>query len=175
MKYSYLYDHLLLFIEIKEVNMLKNSEIIKKFGIASKTLYNWSESRPELYEFLKKSDDYFDKARDLNLLLRAYKKTIIPTFTKSELQFLVELDYKEKPTNLFEEFPEKFLQLCSKKLSTDNKIIIEILPKITTLSHIEKYLLLDKIYTYQSKLKDSKKDIDIKEYFLHLFGIFIKK
>ena len=159
----------------KRVILLRNKDLKEKFNLSLKTIYNWSLTRPELYEFLKKSDDYFDKARDLNLLLRAYEKAIIPTFTKNELQFLVEIDYKEKPTNLFEEFPEKFLQLCTKKLSTDNKIIIEILPKITTLSHIEKYLLLDKIYAYQSKLKESKKDIDIKEYFLHLFGVFIKK
>lgn len=78
--------------------MLKNKDIEEKFGIAGKTLYNWSTSRPELYEFLKKYDDYYDKARDLNILLRAYEKSIEPIFKKSEIEFLVDIDYKEKST-----------------------------------------------------------------------------
>lgn len=154
--------------------MLKNKEIEEKFGIASKTLYNWSSSRPELYEFLKKSDEYFDKMRDFNILLRSYEKSINPIFTISELNFLIDIDYKGKPTDIFESFPEKFLELSSKKLATDNKIILEILSKITKLSLIESYLLLDKIYTYQSK-KKNKKDIDMKEYLVHLFDVFLKK
>lgn len=74
--------------------MLKNKEIEEKFGIAGKTLYNWSSSRPELYEFLKKSDEYFDKIRDFNILLRSYEKSINPIFTISELNFLIDIDYR---------------------------------------------------------------------------------
>jgi|GEM_PF-2164553 len=155
--------------------MLKNKDLNEKFGLSLKTLYNWSTSRPELYEFLKKSDDYFDKSRDLELILRAYEENISPTFAKDEIKFLVEMNYKDKPTNFFKTFPQNFLELCSKKLSSENKIILNILPKITTLSVIETYLLLDKIYNYQQKLKNNKSDMDMADFFEYTFRCFYLK
>ena len=150
--------------------MLKNKEIENKFGIATKTLYNWSKSRPDLYDFLKRADDFYDKTRDLNIILRAYEHEIEPSFTKSEIEFLVALEYKKKATENFENFPQKFLELCKRKITNNEKIIATILPKITKLSLIESYILLDKIDTYQEKLKS--KEIDLKEYFRHIFQAF---
>jgi len=154
--------------------MLKNKDLHQKFGIGLKTLFNWSTSRPELYNFLKNSDDYYDKARDLNLILRAYENTITITFSKDELYFLLELDYKDKPTSLFQNFEETFLELCGKKLGTCNKLILSIVKKLSTMSLIEKYLLLDKIYTYQLKRKSKTNTIDMNEYFNHLFASVLK-
>ena len=150
--------------------MLKNKEIENKFGIASKTLYNWSKSRPDLYDFLKRADDFYDKARDLNIILRAYEENVKPYFTKQEIEFLLTLEYKKKPTDFFEKFPEKFLELCKNKITTNEKVIASTLAKITALSLIESYILLDKINTYQIKLKN--KEIDIKRYFKHIFHTF---
>ena len=149
--------------------MLKNKEIERKFGIAAKTLYNWSESRPALYEFLKKSDEMYSKNRDLNIIMKVYEQHFIPIFSKAEVKFLLNLEYKARATDYFENFQEKFLEISKHKLQEqeNQKLIVSILGKLSKLSLIETYILLDKIAIFKEKI--AIKDFDSKEYFKHIF------
>ena len=155
--------------------MLNNKEMTEKFEIQLQTLYNWKNTKPKLYNYLKNADEHYDKYREMNILLEIYSKDIKTEFTAEEILFILDVKFKFNEVKDYDKFHTIFIKEVTNKITSMPDFIIGIYEKIKQLNIIEKYILYSRIIKVtEIKIDKNSKNQESLDIIKHYFREFLK-
>ena len=147
--------------------MLKNKDILEKFEITKSTLYQWKNTKPNLYTYLQNADNHYSNYRTLAIIIEKYSKEIKKDFLIEEIEFILSLNF---PITTPEEI-ENLHHLYAQKIK-NSPFTLGIFTKLQNLNLLEKYIFAQRITALNKKQFASKEDkIELtRRYFKEFLG-----
>lgn len=149
--------------------MLNNREISEHYEVQINTLYNWQKTKPKLYKYLQNADYNKERNNEINILLSEYSKDMQKSFTKEEIECIIESPINLVSIEEVKEFHKIFIEKEYKSIPSKSDLILSIYDKISDLNIIEKYILYKKVHKIRDKEDMDNSNIE------SLFEEFIKE
>lgn len=149
-------------------------EVTEKFEVSRATLHNWKTTKPNLYNYLKISDEQYEKYREVNIFLETYVKTAqnINIFEYKEIDYIFTLSLNLQDIKTIENLHLTYMNYCMKSEKKSSEFMLDIYKKLENLNLIEKYIFTKRLSTVSQKIKSNKDER--KELLIHYFKEFLR-
>ncbi len=146
-------------------------DIISRFEVTRATLHNWKQTKPNLFNLLKNSDDYKDEKREINIILEEYaKENIKPLFTFGEIEFVFNKNLSCETIDDIKKLSTIYGENIANDIKENPKFILDIYHKLDRLNIVEKYIFIRRLQVVQEKnIKDKVDKNDILKHYMKEF------